>query len=121
MNKISELDKVRVLVLGDSGVGKTALITLICKEECLSNAPSTTVGCFVDVQLFDYNAKSYFIELLEVGGRSNYELSRNVFYKGINGLILVHDVTNKNSFDNLGKWIAEAIGKPDSFRWKGIL
>jgi GTPase SAR1 family protein len=44
------IDKVRVLVLGDSGVGKTSVIQLICSEAVNHNPPST-IGCFADVKV----------------------------------------------------------------------
>jgi len=54
--------------------------------------------------------------------KNKYEPSRAVFYSQINGLLLVHDLMNKNSYKNLKKWIVELVVKlsttAESYRWK---
>uniref|UniRef100_A0A6Q2Z6E1 RABL3 n=1 Tax=Esox lucius TaxID=8010 RepID=A0A6Q2Z6E1_ESOLU len=47
---MASLDRVKVLVLGDSGVGKSSLVHLLCQNQVLGN-PSWTVGCSVDVRV----------------------------------------------------------------------
>uniref|UniRef100_H2T4B9 RAB, member of RAS oncogene family-like 3 n=1 Tax=Takifugu rubripes TaxID=31033 RepID=H2T4B9_TAKRU len=47
---MASLDRVKVLVLGDSGVGKSSLVHLLCQNQVLGN-PSWTVGCSVDSSL----------------------------------------------------------------------
>ena len=86
-------------MLGDSGVGKTSLVNLICNDTVIQNPPST-VGCYAEVkvlfpwklifltfrnQLFEYIDKPYFIEFIEVGGKIRYENARSVFYTQVNG------------------------------------
>jgi len=113
------LDKVRIPVLGDSGVGKTTLVHALAHGEVLSSSP-WTIGCSVEVLLYDYQQgntqdKSIFIELLEVGGSTSHRNSRNIFYNNINGVILVHDLSNRKSINNLRKWFGELLnsGKQD--------
>ncbi|RIB04918.1 hypothetical protein C2G38_641375 [Gigaspora rosea] len=55
------------------------------------------------------NNKTYFVEFLDVGGTSKHKSSRNMFYHQINGIILVHDVSNRKSYHNLWKWLSEVI------------
>ena len=115
------MDKVRILVAGDSGVGKTSLVHLICKEESISN-PAWSIGCTVEVKPYDYKEglpgmKTVFLEFWDIGGSANHENSRSIFYNSINGLILVHDLTNRKSFSNLRRWLAEVLnaGKGTDF------
>ncbi|XP_039293276.1 rab-like protein 3 isoform X1 [Nilaparvata lugens] len=112
---MAAIDKVKVLVLGDSGVGKTSLTHLITQNEPISN-PSWTVGCTVEVKLHEYKEgtpqqKTYFIELWDVGGSSNHRNSRCVFHNSVHGVILVHDLCNKKSHQNLPKWLAEVYSR----------
>ena len=96
----------RVLVLGDSGAGKTSLIHALARpgEEA---SVGWTVGCHTDVLLFDSRISGQIcIEFLEVGGSSN-KLSRSVFYEKFQGVLLVYDVTNVRSFRNLSGWLDE--------------
>ncbi|XP_038870062.1 rab-like protein 3 isoform X2 [Salvelinus fontinalis] len=117
---MASLDRVKVLVLGDSGVGKSSLVHLLCQNQVLGN-PSWTVGCSVDVH--DYKEgtpeeKTYYIELWDVGGSvgsaSSLKNTRAVFYNSVNGIVLVHDLTNKKSSQNLYRWSLEALNKDSS-------
>ncbi|XP_037589054.1 rab-like protein 3 [Cebus imitator] len=116
---MASLDRVKVLVLGDSGVGKSSLVHLLCQSQVLGN-PSWTVGCSVDVRVHDYKEgtpeeKTYYIELWDVGGSvgsaSSVKSTRAVFYNSVNGIILVHDLTNKKSSQNLYRWSLEALNR----------
>ncbi|KAL1454167.1 hypothetical protein WDU94_010447 [Cyamophila willieti] len=112
-------DKVRILVLGDSGVGKTCLTHLICHNECLT-ASSSTIGCNLDVKLHEYkegtpDQKTFFIELWDIGGRPAYANTRHIFYNSVDGIILVHDLTNRKSQENLSKWLLEVVNRESEF------
>eukprot|EP00112_Aurelia_sp_Birch-Aquarium-sp1_P000627 Seg1058.18 transcript_id=Seg1058.18/GoldUCD/mRNA.D3Y31 product="Rab-like protein 3" protein_id=Seg1058.18/GoldUCD/D3Y31 len=109
----ASLDKVRVAVIGDSGVGKTSLVHALAHGEVLSSVP-WTIGCSVEVLLYDYqqgtsSEKSMYIELWDIGGSTSHKNSRSIFYNNINGVILVHDLSNKKSYQNLRKWFSELL------------
>ncbi|XP_063297957.1 rab-like protein 3 [Pelobates fuscus] len=116
---MAALDRVKVLVLGDSGVGKSSFVHLLCQNQVLGN-PSCTVGCSVDVRLHEYREgtpeeKTYYIELWDVGGSvgsaTSVKSTRAVFYNAVNGIILIHDLTNKKSSQNLYRWSLEVLNK----------
>ncbi|XP_014242421.1 rab-like protein 3 [Cimex lectularius] len=118
---MAAIEKVKVLVLGDSGVGKSSLTHLIAHNEPISN-PSWTVGCSVEVKLHEFREgtqyqKTYFIELWDVGGSSNHRKTRTTFYNGVHGLIFVHDLTNRKSQQNLKCWLSEVVNR-DSYKAK---
>ncbi|CAE1247085.1 RABL3 [Acanthosepion pharaonis] len=67
-------------------------------------------------KLHEYKAgtaseRTYFVELWEVGGTNIHANSRYIFYNTVHGIILVHDLTNKKSHQNLRKWLCEALNK----------
>ena len=106
-------DRARILVLGDSGVGKTSIVHLIAHGKALSQI-SYTVGAAVEVKLHEYREgtaaqKQYWIELWDVGGSHSHRNSRDVFYSNFHGIILVHDLANRKSQQNLENWLHEAI------------
>ena len=106
-------ERVPVLVVGDSGVGKTSLTSLIANGTCLSS-PGWTVGCSVEVKLHQYlegtqNEKEYFVELWDIGGSHSQRNTRHVFMHNVHGVILVHDLANRKSCLNLEKWLAEVM------------
>lgn len=108
-----ETPSVRVLVVGDSGVGKTTLLRSICRfyspYSVENEKPSTlwTTGCDVHVLLTSLAGSEVFVEFLDVGGHPKYERSRTAFYHNVHGLLLVHDVSNAKSGEHLRTWSHE--------------
>jgi len=112
-------DKVRILVVGDMSVGKTSLVNLMCEGKVLQN-PNWTIGCKAEVKLHDYHQKPFFIEFIDVGGSPKHENTRGILYSQVNGVILVHDLTNRKSYTNLTRWIKEilnVISPSDRTKW----
>ncbi|KAL4156993.1 hypothetical protein PRNP1_006019 [Phytophthora ramorum] len=106
-----ETPSVRVLVVGDSGVGKTALLRSICRSSSGVDKPSTlwTTGCDVHVLLRPLGpaGREVFVEFLDVGGHRKYELSRGAFYHDVHGVVFVHDLSNAKSGEHLRNWSRE--------------
>ncbi|XP_009381243.2 small GTPase LIP1-like isoform X2 [Musa acuminata AAA Group] len=111
--------QVRVLVVGDAGVGKTSLVHLILKGSSIAR-PSQTVGCTVGVKHISYGSASsssnsikgdaqrdFFVELWDVSGHERYKDCRSLFYTQINGVIFVHDLTQRRTKSNLQRWASE--------------
>uniref|UniRef100_A0A6G1SPQ6 Rab-like protein 3 n=1 Tax=Aceria tosichella TaxID=561515 RepID=A0A6G1SPQ6_9ACAR len=104
----NNLDKTsaKILVLGDSGVGKSSLIHLICHSAVLSSA-QWTIGCSIDVKLHD----NCFLEFWDIGGSRSHKIARSFLYQDYHGIILVFDATNIKSRVNLDEWLAEVTGR----------
>ncbi|XP_057971168.1 small GTPase LIP1-like [Malania oleifera] len=111
--------QVRVLVVGDSGVGKSSLVHLIVKGSSISRPPQT-VGCTVGVKHTTYgnsgsssnsikgdSERDFFVELWDVSGHERYKDCRSLFYSQINGVVFVHDLSQRRTKANLQKWAAE--------------
>ncbi|KAJ4878618.1 putative GTP-binding protein [Raphanus sativus] len=111
--------QVRVLVVGDSGVGKTSLVHLINKGSSLQR-PSQTIGCTVGVKHITYGSpgsssssiqgdseRDFFVELWDVSGHDRYKDCRSLFYSQINGVIFVHDLSQRRTKTSLQKWASE--------------
>jgi Rab-like protein 3 len=114
---MSSTDKIKVLVLGDSGVGKSSLVHLICHSSAIVS-PLWTIGCSIDVRLHEYKEgtpqqKTTFIELWDIGGSRSHSIARSVFYHSFHGIILVHDLTNHKSELNLRKWLGHVFYNKD--------
>ena len=103
-------ENVRVLLLGDSGVGKTAIVNALCGR-IAAGSTGWTVGCHLDCAMFQdvSSNRSFVVEFVDVGGGSHgYAASRDIFYTyNINAVLVVHDLSNRRSFSNLTKWIEE--------------
>ena len=109
----AHMDRFKLLVVGDCGVGKTSFVHGVVHQSPLQN-PSSTIGCNVEVLAYSSSAggrgdRDVFLEFWDVGGSSGHRNSRSIFYSGIDGLIVVHDLSNRKSFLNLQKWVREAF------------
>ncbi|XP_044470817.1 small GTPase LIP1 isoform X1 [Mangifera indica] len=111
--------QVRVLVVGDSGVGKTSLVHLIVNGSSVVHPPQT-IGCTVAVKHITYgnsgsssnsikgdSERDFFVELWDVSGHERYKDCRSLFYSQINGVIFVHDLSQRRTKTSLQKWAAE--------------
>ncbi|XP_050380276.1 small GTPase LIP1 [Argentina anserina] len=111
--------QVRVLVVGDSGVGKTSLVHLIVNGSSTARPPQT-VGCSVGVKYTTYGnsgsssssikgdaEREFFIELWDICGHDRYKECRSLFYSQINGVIFVHDLSQRRTKTGLQKWATE--------------
>lgn len=121
---MSAIDRVRIMVLGDSGVGKTSFVHLAVNNEPLK-APSWTIGCSVEVKLHEYKEgtpgqMTYFVELWDVGGSKHHCNTRHVFYNPCHGVILIHDLTNKKSENNLREWLHELMDRDTTRNCSGM-
>ncbi|EDW00132.1 GH12699 [Drosophila grimshawi] len=115
-------NRVRIVVVGDSGVGKTCLTHLIAHNESLTR-PGWTVGCNIQVKIHEFKEGTarqcpYFIELFDIGGSLSHKNTRSVFYSGIHGVILVHDLTNGKSQEQLLDWLYEIVNKDGKDTYK---
>ncbi|XP_050431738.1 rab-like protein 3 [Adelges cooleyi] len=119
---MASTDSVKVLVVGDSGVGKTSLVNIISNNKAVKN-PKWTVGVTVELKLYKYmestpRQRNCFIEMWDIGGSSNHKNTRHIFYNSIQGIILVYDLTNLKSSENLHKWLAEIMNKDNNAKYK---
>jgi len=108
----------RVLVVGDAAVGKTSLVETICSGggrglESHDSGPKSewTCGCAISVtrETVEVNLRPIEVELelWEVGGTQTYSAARPVFFDGVDAAVLVYDVSNMKSYQNLVAWLFE--------------
>ena len=77
---------VKVLVVGDSGVGKSQLVNILTSRSKLNQA-GWTIGVNIEVAVHDYHPATdeatYLIELWDISGNQAHKNSRSVFYRGL--------------------------------------
>ena len=94
----------KVILLGNSGVGKTNLInTCIGMEFDHGNIP-TTSGSFVQ-KTIKIDDKIYLLNLWDTAGQETYKSLTKIFLKKSNIVIFVYDITDLKSFKDLESWI----------------
>ena len=99
----------KVVLIGESGVGKTSIITRYTQNTFKSQRLPTTGANFVTktIILEDEN-KSIKFEIWDTAGQETYRSLAKVFYKNAAVCVLVYDITRKTSFDELKLyWVKE--------------
>ena len=107
MNNNDNYDLILKLVLiGDSGVGKTNILSRYNNNE-FSLATQPTVGVEFGNKIIKKENKSIKLQLWDTAGQERYKAITNAFYKGSKGAFVVYDITRKSSFLNIDNWIGE--------------
>ena len=93
----------KVVLLGESGVGKTCIIARFINNTFEDNIMSTTGASYaVKTMSFDeFNGQSIKFEIWDTAGQEKYRALTKIFYKDAGVAILVYDITRKDSFDEI--------------------
>jgi GTPase SAR1 family protein len=59
------------------------------------------------IELLSSNTYDHMHRFFDIGAARKFELARKMFYTGLSGIVMVFDVTNRNSYDHLRHWIHE--------------
>ena len=103
---LKEEFKFKVVIVGDSSVGKTNLVKRFMNNTFLKDSKAT-VGVEFMSKTFNVNKKIIKVELWDTAGQERYKAITAAYYKGAKGALIVYDVTNKISYDNVDKWCNE--------------
>ena len=95
--------KIKIMVIGDTLVGKTALITKYTKNT-FGGAYLTTAGIDFQDKFLNINGKEIKIELWDTAGQERFRNIAKNYFQSSDGFLLVYDLTKKSSFENLEFW-----------------
>ena len=99
--------KFKILVLGDSSVGKTTLL-LKYVDGYFPTLYVATIGVEFKTKKINVDGIDITLQIWDTAGQERFRSVTKSFLKGADGIIYVYDVTNKESFDNLKTWINTA-------------
>ena len=108
--ELKEDYKLKVVVVGDSGVGKTNLIKRFVSNTYNPNTKAT-VGVEFLSKSYKINDQVFKIEIWDTAGQERYKSITAAYYKGAKGALIVYDITQKDSFENINKWMSEVRDK----------
>ena len=110
----------KILIVGDTGVGKSSLILRLC-DDSFSPSQSSTIGVDFKVKIMRHKEKTIklnvwdtyatilciFIHQILSAGQERFRTLTSSYYRGAHGVILVYDATNRSSFESLEYWVGE--------------
>ena len=96
----------KLLIIGESGVGKTCLLLRFTDDSFTANH-LTTIGIDFKIKIINLENKLIKLQIWDTAGQERFRTITKTYYKGAHGIILTYDVTDKNSFKNIRNWIKQ--------------
>jgi len=107
MLKKSDIRVFKIIVLGDSGVGKTCLTFRFCSGR-FPGKTEVTIGVDFREKCVDVEGETIKLQLWDTAGQERFRKSMvQHYYRAVNAVVFVYDVTSVSSFESLGTWIKE--------------
>ncbi|KAH8109063.1 ras-domain-containing protein [Phellopilus nigrolimitatus] len=99
---------VKLLLIGNSSVGKSSLLLRFSDQQWLpEDEASATIGVDFRVHKMDVQGKKVKLSIWDTAGQERFRTITSSYYRGAQGIILVYDVANRESFDALPRWYSE--------------
>ena len=97
---------VKFILVGDCNVGKTSLIKRY-ESENFSDNHEPTIGLAFTKRNLKVNGEDIELQIWDTAGQEEYRALTKTYYRNSACVILVFDVTNKTSFENLDLWLKD--------------
>ncbi|XP_011614971.2 ras-related protein Rab-15-like [Takifugu rubripes] len=93
----------RLLMLGDSGVGKTCMLRRFTENE-FDSSHISTIGIDFKMKTLEIEVR---VQIWDTAGQERYQTITKQYYRRAQGIIFVYDVTNQPSFQHVAKWVSD--------------
>jgi len=103
----------KIVLVGDSGVGKSNLLSRFTKGEFYEETKST-IGVEFAVKSVPVESKIIKAQIWDTAGQERYRAITSAYYRSAVGAMLVYDISKKESFDNIERWLTELRQHADS-------
>lgn len=96
----------KVLIIGNSGVGKSCLL-LRFAEDMFSDNYISTIGVDFKIRKIELDGKSIKLQIWDTAGQERFRTITKSYYRGSNGIVVVYDITDRESFEQVQHWMNE--------------
>ncbi|KAK9382965.1 ras family-domain-containing protein [Kockiozyma suomiensis] len=103
----------KVVLIGDSGVGKSNLLSRFTRDEFNSDSKST-IGVEFATRSISVDGKTIKAQIWDTAGQERYRAITNAYYRGAVGALLVYDITKNGTYENSSRWLKELRDHADS-------
>lgn len=98
--------QIKLLMIGDSGVGKTCLL-LRYANDSFSPTFITTIGIDFKIKTIELGGKVIKLQIWDTAGQERFRTITTSYFRGAQGILLVYDVTDRGSFENIKNWVGQ--------------
>jgi len=96
----------KLLLIGDSGVGKSCLL-LRFADDTYTESYISTIGVDFKIRTIELDGKTIKLQIWDTAGQERFRTITSSYYRGAHGIIVVFDVTDAESFNNVKQWLHE--------------
>ncbi|CAG5091559.1 Oidioi.mRNA.OKI2018_I69.PAR.g13132.t1.cds [Oikopleura dioica] len=94
----------KLLLIGDSGVGKTCVLFRF-SDDTFNTTFISTIGIDFKIKTVELQGKKIKLQIWDTAGQERFHTITTSYYRGANGILLVYDITQPKTFDNISKWL----------------
>ncbi|KNA11154.1 hypothetical protein SOVF_137750 [Spinacia oleracea] len=96
----------KIVLVGDSAVGKSNLLARFARDEFYPNSKST-IGVEFQTQKMEINGKEIKAQIWDTAGQERFRAVTSAYYRGAVGALLVYDISRRQTFANISRWLNE--------------
>jgi len=96
----------KLLLIGDSGVGKSCLL-LRFADDTYTESYISTIGVDFKIRTIELQGKTIKLQIWDTAGQERFRTITSSYYRGAHGIIVVYDITDAVSFNNVKQWLQE--------------
>jgi Ras-related protein Rab-2A len=97
----------KYIIIGDSGVGKSCILLRFIDDTFNPNLENT-IGVEFGAKMINIKSTNIKLQIWDTAGQEAFQSITRSYYRSAAGALLVYDITNKESFENIAKWLEEA-------------
>ena len=103
----------KILTIGESGVGKTCVLRRFVENKFLKNHLAT-IGIDFKTRVINLNGLTIKLKIWDTAGQERFRNITNQYYKGADGILLVYDVTDEESYNKIRDWMDQITSNTDN-------
>ncbi|KAL6555622.1 Ras-related protein RABA5b [Orobanche hederae] len=96
----------KIVVIGDSAVGKSNLLSRFARDEFDHNSKAT-IGVEFQTQVMEVDGKEVKAQVWDTAGQERFRAVTTAYYRGAVGALVVYDISRKGTFENINRWLDE--------------
>ncbi|KAK4440524.1 Ras-related protein RABA5b [Sesamum alatum] len=96
----------KIVVIGDSAVGKSNLLSRFARDEFDHNSKAT-IGVEFQTQVVELDGKEIKAQVWDTAGQERFRAVTSAYYRGAVGALIVYDISRKSTFESIKRWLDE--------------